>query len=1268
MEVTCGTEDKRFTMFSSRRLVRRFSIADFSSLRRRSMESDVMTTVNSQSLVRFSVGLVAFLLVVGLAQVSFAQTTGSGTLRGTVKDPQGAIVRGATVTLVNERTKDERKTTTRDDGDFVFSALSPGAYTLSVEATGFKKTEQTHIAIETSSTRSLEIVAEIGQPTETVTISTGEANLQTETGAKENTITSAQIDNLSIISRSSLELLRILPGVVAPDNTSLESISFGGGANANSQYHVNGLRGEQNNVTIDGSRMIDIGSNNGTVITANPDMVQEVKVQTSNYAAEHGTSAVQISATTKGGSSDFHGSVYDYIRHYKFQANDRSNSIGGPDGRNIVARPNSKYNYPGGNIGGPILLPWTKFNRSRDKAFFFIGYERYYQQVDEGSRFFQVPTLKMRRGDFSELPAGSITVPAGCTANGVVGDPGNNNDIAPNNDLSPCRDSTGLGQALMNFYPVPNLNAPVGQPNYVYSVLRPNNRNQFTSRFDYAISDKTKLYVRFAREYEQQGFPRGLWWDSSSYELPGKLTAKNLGRSFVANVTSIISPTMTNEILFSASKLKLNYDFAEPDKVSYSALGVQRVGFFPNNNPYVPVSVITWGGGDLHTAYGYPILAWNDSFALTDNLVKVFNTHTLKFGAFIEQANKRQQSNADTNIETAQWGQTTGTLNNYGDIYVGKPIQFGQGTNRPIDNFRYYNYEFYGQDSWKVRSNITLEYGLRAAYLPQNFERKGLGVLFDPASYNPTAGIFINGDRTRPNGFKLAARGEIPKGVLPNVPVQFMPRLNFAWDVGGKSDLVVRAGAGLFYNRVQGNYDYYSSGQMPNTYSAVVGTPWASANGLSFSDLRNVDPFSAISNVNIQSRDVDSNEVPRVANFSLTIEKRLPLKNIFAVAYVGTQGRHLPQQRNANIIPLGRLLTGTASGVDLSVPFNRAALDAAVLRPFRPYSVYNSVGLYQFTGTSTYHSLQATLSHSGKNLQYFATYTFGKALGTVATNESDGSAWADPIDTRNRSWGVLPFDRTHVFNMSYNWSVPNIATGAWKNTLTEGVFNGWQISGITTVQSGTPLRLRFLGDIATGGQALAWYGSDAFNGTNAGASLGAVTPVYRGNPALGGTGLNAKVFDLSQLGIPTFPNTGPSQPPFYMRTPGRSNFDISFFKNFKISETTKFQFRTGLFNIFNQAYPSQINTNSFGLGDSDIYLALDTVCNAVVAGVNNGAGGTATPCDPTKGFRYTDGRGAWVDANGNNRPADRSNTTRDFGKVVNKHGRRIVEFAFKFTF
>ncbi len=1171
------------------------------------------------------------------APTGFAQTTGSATLRGSVKDQTGALIPAATVTLINERTRDERRTVTNNEGVYNFSALAPGSYTLKVEARDFKTLEQSGLAIETSSARALDVVMEVGQPAETVTITTAGDQLQTETGAKDHTITAQQIDNLSIISRSSLELLRILPGVVAPDTADLESISFGGGANANANYSVNGLRGVNNNISIDGARMLDIGSNNGTIITANPDMVQEVRVQTSNYAAEHGTSAVQISATTKGGGRDFHGSLYDYIRHHRFQANDRSNTTASPQ----ISRPESKYNYPGGNFSGPVLLPGTKFNRNRDKLFFFVGYEYYYQRVDEGSSFNRVPTLRQRQGDFSELPAGSVLVPNGCTVNGVG--PGN---PAPNNNLAPC--AHPFGRALLNLYPAPNLqNNP--NFNYVYSVLRPNDRNQFTTRFDYTVSEKTKLYVKFAREYEEQGFPRGLWWNSSSYELPGNLRSSNLGRSFVVHLTNILNPTMTNEVLFSASKLKLNYDYADPDKVSYEGLGLDRVGFFPSTNPYLPVGVIDeWAGRDLLTAYGYPILAWNDSFAITDNLTKVHNTHTLKFGAFIEQANKRQQSNNDTYITLAQWGQNF-TGNNYGDLFVGRPIEFQQATQRPIDNFRYYNYEFYAQDSWKVRPNFTLEYGLRVAYLPNNFERKGLGVLFDPAAYDPNQGIFINGDRTRPNGFKLAARGEIPKGILDNPGLSFMPRLNFAWDIGGKGDLVIRAGAGVFYNRVQGNYDYYSSGQMPNMYSAIVDTPWASATGLTFDDLTNVDPFSLIgANIDIASRDVNSNDLPRVANMSLTVEKRLPGNNILTVAYVSTQGRHLPQQRNLNVIPLGRLLNGTVNGIDLTVPVNRAGLDGSLLNQFRPFQRYRFIGLYQFTGTSTYHSLQATLSRQwGKNFQYFATYTFSKALGTVAVNESDGDAWADPVDTRNRSWGVLPFDRTHIFNLSYNYNLPKMARGSFSNFFTRGLLNGWQISGITTFQSGIPIRLRFTGDIASTAQTLAWYGSDAW-ASRAGASLGAVTPLYTGNPSLGGKALGDRIFDLTQLQIPSFPNTGPSQPPFYLRTPSRSNFDISFFKNFQISESKKFQFRTGFFNIFNQAYPTQFNTNG-ALGTSDIYLTLNTVCNARV-NVPNGIGGMSNPCDPTQGFTYT------------------QETRDNFGRIVNKRGRRIVEFAFKFYF
>ena len=1217
----------------------------------------------SERLLRLPMMTALALCLCLFASGALAQSTGSATLRGAVKDANGAVLANATVTIVNEATKVERKTTTNREGIYVLSSVLPGTYTVTVENSGFKKGEQTGLVLSPSDLRALDFTLQIGAASETVTVTASADVLQTETGAKENTITAKQIDNLSIISRSSLELLRILPGVVAPDGTDLQSISFGDDANANNAYHVNGLRGENTNVQVDGARMMDIGANNGTIITANPDMVQEVKVQTSNYAAEHGTASVLVNATTKGGSSAYHGSLYDYSRDYRLGANDRSNTING------VKRAASQYNYPGGNIGGPLTLPRKLFgplgglNEKKDKLFFFLGFEYYYQRVDEGSRLGVVPTLKQRQGDFSEFlglskplfgqggpkfdnngkiigDLGQYTIPIGNPGAGTA---------APNNNLTPFVDPTGLGKALTNLFPAPNFNDPTGKANYVYSVLRPNDRNQITSRFDYNISEKTKLYVRLAREHEAQGFPRGLWWDSSAYEVPGKLTSDNLGRSVVVNLTNIISPTMTNEVLFGASKLKLNYDFADRDKVSYEALGLKKLGGLQNSNPYIPIGVTSWGDGglgDFTTAYGFPILAWNDSFAVTDNLTKIYNSHTLKFGAFIEQANKRQQSNLDTNIVLASWGSAGRTGNNFADLFVGYPAQITTGTDRPIDNFRYYNYEFYAQDSWKVRPSFTLEYGLRVAYLPNNFERKGLGVLFDSAAYVKNGGVFINNDRQRPNGILTAASGQIPKGVLDNNPPQLMPRLNFAWDVGGKGDLVVRAGAGLFYNRVQGNYDYYSSGIMPNAYRSTV-------NGATFSNLNNIDPLSSLAELNITSRDPDSNNVPRVANMSLTIEKRLPSNNIFTVAYVGTQGRHLPQQRQIDFVPPGALLSGKVGNADLSIPLQRAALDGGVVGQFRPFPAYHSIGVYQFTGTSTYHSLQTTLSRQTGKLNYFVTYTFSKALGTVATSESDGSAWADPVDTRGRSWGVLPFDRTHIFNLSYNYSFPNLARGAVDNRLMRGFLNGWQMSGITTFQSGTPVRLKFSGDIATTNQAIAWYGSDAFGSGNASgnstASVGAIAPIYLKNPTVNTKDLGGKIFDLGDIAIPGFGLSGPSQSPFYMRFPSRSNFDVSFFKNFKVSESKTLQFRSGFFNIFNQAYPTVYNVTNASV--SDIYLTLGTVCNRKVNGVPNGNGGTTdNVCDPTAGFSFD------------------QNTKDNFGKITNKRGHRIVELALKFNF
>ena len=245
----------------------------------------------------------------GMPETAAAQ--GTATIRGTVTDASGGVLPGATVTITNTGTKEARTAVTDDRGGYTFPSLFNGTYELKVELEGFKGYDAKNIVLSPNDNRGLDVMLEVGNLTDVITVSSPLEIVQTETGAREGVLRAEQIQNLSVVSRSSLELLRIMPGVVAPsvDSPGFESVSFGGGANNTQGYTVNGVRSSNNTVSLDGSALIDIGSNSGVIVTLNNDMVQEVKVQSSNFAAEFAGGGVSISAVTKAGSSQFHGSV-----------------------------------------------------------------------------------------------------------------------------------------------------------------------------------------------------------------------------------------------------------------------------------------------------------------------------------------------------------------------------------------------------------------------------------------------------------------------------------------------------------------------------------------------------------------------------------------------------------------------------------------------------------------------------------------------------------------------------------------------------------------------------------------------------------------------------------------------------------------------------------------------------------------------------------------------------------------------------------------------
>ena len=271
--------------------------------------SDVEGSLSSFSL---SADLL-LLLLLSLSSTAWAQVSGTtATLRGSVDDSTGGLLQGATITLVHTGTSAMRTAITDERGGFTFSSVFPGTYDLRCELSGFKTSEQSGIVLSPNDARGVSIRLEIGAQSEVVIVRAAQSEvIQTETGAREGVLTSGQIDNLSIIGRSSLELLRILPGVVAPDQHQLESVSFFGGSNNTQAYSVNGIRSSGNTVSLDGSNLVEASCNCGLMTGVNNDMVQEVKIQSANFGAEFGSGAVSISAVTKSGSSKVSGSVYD---------------------------------------------------------------------------------------------------------------------------------------------------------------------------------------------------------------------------------------------------------------------------------------------------------------------------------------------------------------------------------------------------------------------------------------------------------------------------------------------------------------------------------------------------------------------------------------------------------------------------------------------------------------------------------------------------------------------------------------------------------------------------------------------------------------------------------------------------------------------------------------------------------------------------------------------------------------------------------------------
>jgi hypothetical protein len=1139
------------------------------------------------SLWDLSIPLIA-LISLSLAVPVLSQTS-SGSIAGGVRDSQDLAVSNATVTITELQRKTSLVAKTDAEGRFVFPQLLPGMYNISVEAPGFKKVERKDIALVANDKITVgTITLEVGSTTETVEVSAQVLELKTESSERSDAIVGKQLTDLAVNSRSYLQLAGLATGVVSTAN--LTTGGHGGLANIS----ANGQRFDHNQLTLNGIGNVDTGNNGDQLATISLDAVQEYKILTSSYQAEYGRSAgAQISVVTKSGTSSFHGSGYLYHRHEGLNANNWKNN------RDGLPRQLFRFNDPGYTIGGPIYIP-NHFNRNRNKLFFFWSQEFQEQLKPQGRRDATFPTLLERQGDFSKSadkngnpfpyirdPLDGRACNAGNTA-GCFQDGGVLGRIPANRLYSP-------GIAVLNFFPQPNALGNIGF-NYRSQLPDSYPRRESLIRIDHNLSSKWKLFGHYLDNKDSVTSAYGSFVLGSGFpKVP--ITDTRPGKSYVVSATTLISPTMTNEATFGYGHNQINIDPAN-NGLTRATTGINIPVIYPGAVQQDFIPRFSYAGTRIGNEQRFgtnnaPFFNYNTTLDWIDNVSKVWKQHVFKAGIYIQRSRKDQTSFGNSSGEINFGDNSSNPLDTgfgFANMAIGVYTSYNQASAYLTGKYRYTNVEWYLQDQWKITRRLTLDYGLRfywiqpqfdadlqtATFLPSRFDFAQAVRLYQPImsngrrlGFDPVTGQTVPGSNIGKivpnsgntiNGVARAGK-DISKYLIRNRGIHYSPRLGFAYDITGKQSLVLRAGSAILYDRFQGNEVFDMITNPPATISPTL------VNGF-LSDIVPGNVLLAPPGLNA----FDYNgKVPTTYAYHFGIQTKLPFGFIFDTAYVGSMNRHELERRNINAIPYGATFlrqnqdcTKFSGGTcPASPPFawgysGSQAYDANFLRP---YPGFSDIAVHEFGGTSNYNSLQTSVNRRfARGLFFGFNWTWSRALGTSGDRGN-----FNRIDnlTRFANYGPLSFDRLHTVNIFYTYDLPGIFRAGWAHTLVDG----WQISGATLFQSGTPYQV---------GLSISGIGN-----TNLTGSYTEPARVHLvGNPLSGISGDAYHRLNPSAFAPPNVPSIGIDSPTNYLRGPGINNTNLSVQKTFQIRESTRLQLRADAFNVFNHTQFSGINSTA----------------------------------------------------------------------------------------